>query len=102
MLTSSQVEAIILNALKNINEERDAGEKMKVSSQTKLFGVDSELDSLGLVTLVTEVETEINDQFGTSISLMDDRAMAQKTSPFSDVQTLRNYIVEIADSPADT
>lgn len=95
MITEQQVEEIIVNALNQINEEREADEKINVSPQTKLFGVDAELDSLGLVTVVSDVETQITDATGKPVSLMDDRAMTRPVSPFTDVQTLKTYICEI-------
>ena len=59
---------------------------------TRLFGSGSKLDSFELVNLVLDVEQEISSRFGVSISLMDERAMSQKTSPFRTIQSLVNFI----------
>ena len=54
-------------------------------------GAGSPLDSLGLVSLLIEVEEGLRDA-GWEISLSDERAVSQRHSPFRTVQTLAAYI----------
>ena len=61
-------------------------------AETRLFGSGSNLDSFGLVNLLLDVEQQVSGQFGVNISLMDERAMSEKTSPFRTIQTLVNFI----------
>ena len=60
--------------------------------ETRLFGSGSNLDSFGLVNLLLDVEQRVSEQFGVNISLMDERAMSEKTSPFRTIQTLVKFI----------
>ena len=60
--------------------------------ETRLFGSGSNLDSFGLVNLLLDVEQQVSGQFGVNVSLMDERAMSEKTSPFRTIQTLVNFI----------
>jgi acyl carrier protein len=92
MLKKDVIQAIILQALKNINEERGPDEQLKIDLNTRLFGVDAVLDSLSLVSVIVDVESAVSEQAGQEISLTDDRAMSQEISPFSDVNSLTAYI----------
>jgi acyl carrier protein len=92
MLNKDVIQAIILQALKNINEERGPDEQLKIDLNTRLFGADAVLDSLSLVSVIIDVESAVSEQAGHEISLTDDRAMSQEISPFSDVKSLTSYI----------
>jgi hypothetical protein len=93
MLDKNVVQAIILQALNNINDERGPDEQLEVGLDTRLFGFDAALDSLSLVSVIVDVEAAISDASGRDLSLTDDRAMSQAVSPFSDVNTLTDYIL---------
>jgi|SRR5476649_538165 len=95
MLTRDGVLEIIFHALNNLNDEMGPDDKFDVTPTTKLFGADATLDSLALVSVIVDVEGDVSSALDRSISLTDDRAMSQKISPFDDVQTLLNYIMEL-------
>jgi acyl carrier protein len=95
-LTGEQVEEMILAALADVNDELGDDEKVEVSPTTALFGADAQIDSLSLVSLIVDVETALNVDHDLPVSLTDDRAMAREVSPFSDVQALKDYILELA------
>lgn len=96
MIEAAEVEGLILKALEDLNEELPAGRKLDVNPDTPLFGVDAQLDSLALVSLVVEVELAINTRLGLDLSLADERAMSRPVLPFTSVRTLRDYILELA------
>lgn len=96
MIQTEDVEAIILEALTNLNEELPDDKQVNVDLSTVLFGVKAELDSLSLVSVVVEVESAVNNKLGVGISLTDDRAMSQDVMPFTSGVTLRDYILETA------
>ena len=48
----------------------------------------------GLVNLVVELEELIQDDYGITITLADEKAMSRRTSPFSRVKYLIDYIKE--------
>ncbi|MDB5408031.1 MAG: hypothetical protein JWL84_2943 [Rhodospirillales bacterium] len=95
MLTEIEIQGIILRALENVNEELDADSKVAVGADTCLFGSDAALDSLSLVSVIVDVETEVSTAAGRQISLTDDRAMSREVSPFSDVHALTAYIAAL-------
>jgi acyl carrier protein len=73
-------------------------ETIELSLDSKLFGGDGPLDSMALVNLVVDLEELIEDEFGKTITLADEKAMSRRTSPFSRVQNLIDYIQEQLDS----
>jgi acyl carrier protein len=100
MLDNDAVQAIVLTALETINEERDADDKLVVTPNTRLFGADAELDSLALVSVIVDVEEAVSSASGRTVALTDDRAMSREVSPFTDVQALTAYVVELLSEPA--
>ncbi len=91
MDNKSEIIEIIYQSIDEINRE----EKLDIHKDilTKLFGRGSSLDSLGLVNLIVSVEEKINIKFGVAISLVDEKAMSQKSSPFLNIESLTNYIL---------
>lgn len=79
----------------SLNAELPEADQIAFSPETQLFGPGAALDSLGLVSLIVDVETGVSDAFGREVSLTDDTAMSQVVSPFASVESLSNYIVEM-------
>jgi hypothetical protein len=94
-LTEASILAIIFQALQNVNMERDAASQVPVSVDTTLFGGHSLLDSLALVSVISDVEMAVSDALGEAICLTDDQAMNQEVSPFTDVRTLCAYVLQL-------
>lgn len=95
MISIATVDGLIFRALEALNAERGEGNVISISSQTPLFGVDSQLDSLSFVSLISDVETSLGLEHGLDISLADDRALSRPESPYTTVETLRNYVLEL-------
>lgn len=95
MTKLEQVEKLILDALQSINDIMPSDQQIAVSSEMVLFGENPQIDSLSLVSLVVDLESELSDEFDMDISLTDDRAMTREISPFLTVKTLRDYIMEL-------
>jgi acyl carrier protein len=83
---------LIYVTLDEYNEQLSDELQLEKSSDTKLFGQGSSLDSLGLINLIVAVEQNIEDEFDVTITLADERAMSQEKSPFRTVGTLTDYI----------
>lgn len=76
------------------NRQRETDGQLGLSPNTMLYGAEGQLDSLALVHLIVAVEQRIEDEFGVSLTLADDRALARKGSPFRSVATFADYIAE--------
>jgi hypothetical protein len=96
-LTQESILAIISQVLTNLNLEREPNNQVPVGADTALFGGSSLLDSLALVSVVADVEIAVSDALGEPISLMDDQALNQERSPFTDVRSLCGYILHLTE-----
>ena len=94
------VEAVTRSVHRAI-EEFNTSESAQVptSPDTVLLGDGGAVDSLGLVRLILTVERCVRDDFATSISLTDEKAMSQRNSPFRTVGALTSYLSESLAEP---
>jgi acyl carrier protein len=88
---SQDLMSLIVETLQELNGQQDMKIPMDLGSETPLFGRNGILDSVGLVTLVVAVEQAIEDKFGVSISLADEKAISQKHSPYRTIGSLTEY-----------
>lgn len=95
MELEDKVQKIIYEALANLNEELSDESKIALSYDTLLFGGESTIDSLSLVSVIIDVESGASAEFERQIALTDDRAMSRDPSPFTSVRTLADYVVEL-------
>ena len=92
------IEQIILDALYIANLSREDESQLEVSPDAPIFGPDSALDSLGLVSLLIDIEEGLRN-LGLEVSLSSDRAMSQKHSPFRSVPALVQFVDELVAQP---
>lgn len=97
MTDKNDIIEIVYQALESLNAELEPEKRISLALETGLFGADASLDSLSLVSVIVDVEGLVQDRYGRSISLADDRAMSQMVSPFSTVDTLASYVVVLLD-----
>lgn len=88
---------LILSALSEICNDIEHISMAEVDTKTKLFGANGILDSMGIVFLVSELEDLINEEFGIYITLADEKAMSQATSPFRNVESLATYMKSLVE-----
>ena len=69
--------------------------QIEQGAEARLYGRGAALDSLALVRFIVEIEAAVDDQYGVSVILADDRAMSQQRSPFLTVGSLAAYIEEL-------
>lgn len=91
--------ACVADALRGILAQQGKAVPDTITGDTALFGPGGLLDSMGLVTLIVEVEQSLADRFGLVMTLADDRAMSQRSSPFRSVGALAGYIQSQAGAP---
>jgi len=97
-ITREEILKLTLNTLETYCIENDITVNLNQGEELKLFGGESLLDSLGLVSLIVSIEEAIDDKFNTSIILADEKAMSRRTSPFSRVSSLVDYILELVNA----
>ena len=95
MSNQERVESAVYKAVDELNKQLPKGSHVEKSLDAVLYGKSGQLESIDVVTLIMEVEDQIKAEFGTSITIADDRAMSQENSPFSTLGTLTTYVAEL-------
>jgi acyl carrier protein len=67
------------------------GRSDEIFEASALLGPGALLDSLGLVTLIVDVEQRISDDLRLRVTLADERAMSAASSPFRTVSSLADH-----------
>jgi acyl carrier protein len=88
-----KVLGIVKNAVADLNDELNYPELATVSEQTALHGTPAGLDSLSLVSLIVEIESQVGSELGRSVVLADEKAMSERNSPYRSVGSLVDFIV---------
>lgn len=86
---------LVLARLARFGQELSQPALAQADEQTRLFGKASPLDSIGLVTLMSDLEGDIHKACGVWVTIADEKAMSRLTSPFRRVGLLADHIVEI-------
>lgn len=94
----SKIEAIIIKTLKNLADEFEYEGLENPNTKTAIYGANGGLDSLGLVSFITDLEQTLSDELGLEVILANEKAMSMRNSPFKDVESLTNYILSLTDS----
>jgi acyl carrier protein len=92
MNDQENIVATIYRAVDWINGELPPDRQLLKAPETRLFGSESALDSMNLVSLIIAIEREVEDSFGVALTLADERALSMKASPFRSIQSLADYI----------
>lgn len=90
-----KIQKIIIDILVEFNEELENEALNNPTLKTKLYGTNGTLDSLALVSFITDLEEIISEEFDKDIVLADEKAMSATTSPFRNVDSLSNYILSL-------
>ena len=85
---------MVIDCLREIAPNDSSVKDGELSEETPLLGAKSGLDSIALVTLIAELEQQIEERFDCQLVLADDRAMSRLRSPFRRIGVLADYIVE--------
>jgi hypothetical protein len=83
---------LIFDTIDEMNLELDFSDQIEKNENTIIFGIDSALDSIGLVNFITIIEQKIEEETGKFITIADERAMSMENSPFRTVGTLKEYV----------
>jgi acyl carrier protein len=90
------IETLVLETAKQVGEDSGIASLCAATLDTRLIGSKAEIDSMGLVALIGEIEQKLFERFGKQIVLADERALSERLSPFTRVETLVSYIDRIS------
>ena len=89
-MEKKKIHEIILTSVNEILSERNINID-NISEATELLGPGSILDSIGLVTLIANVESKIYEKYKILITLVNEKAFSQQESPFKTIRALSRY-----------
>lgn len=90
---------LVLECVRSLGETDGLTALLQANEKTKLFGPEGNLDSLGLVVLVVDIEQRAAERYGKNVVLADEKAMSRQTSPFRNVESLSRYLAELLMEP---
>lgn len=93
-LNPTEVSSIVVECIQQLNLSRREEVRISPTLDAPLFGEGSSLDSIGLVSLVLDLEDAFQT-LGYELSLSDSRAMSRRHSPYRSVQSLIAFILEM-------
>ena len=70
-------------------------ETNEVFDETVIFGAESKLESIGLVSLLVDIEQKVYEEFQKEITIASKKAMSRNRSPFRTVRSLTEFIEEL-------
>ena len=86
------ISEIVFNIIQKNSDELDLN---IINEDTLLLTEGSSIDSMMIVSIIVDLESELSEKFGKDISLSDDIAMSRKISPYTHVKNLVDYILEL-------
>jgi acyl carrier protein len=91
MIARNIVYDIVVESLKEVFEQTGTAPPAEITDDTVLVGNDAVIDSLGVVSLIVEVEQRLEGAHGVSVTLANDKAMSARSSPFRTVGVLTDH-----------
>ena len=92
MMDNNTIIEIIFNTLDEVNRHLPDNQQLEKHINTVLLGSDGKLDSLAFVQVLVATEQHLEDELGVTVTLADEKAMSERSSPFRTVGTLATYI----------
>ncbi len=92
VVDKNKIQEIVSDIVQNNTENLGLG---LIDENTLLLTEGSLIDSLTLVSIIVDIETVLSENFNKDISLSDDNAMQRKISPYKNIKTLVDYIIEL-------
>ena len=90
---NEQVFALVKEAVEELNEDLDYDSLESPNASTVLFDESEDsIDSLSLVTLLTDIEKQLHKLFDKEVVIADEQAMAMDESPYRSVGSLIEFI----------
>ena len=95
MIERTTAQDIVVASLQEVLLQVGAAAPETVNGDTVLVGKDAVLDSLGVVSLIVEVEQRVEAEHGVSVTLANDKAMSARNSPFRTIGVLTDHLVSM-------
>lgn len=98
MLTEEQAFELVRTALDDLGKEMGKAELLNAAPELRLLGASSPIDSMGLVSLIADLEGRISSTYNKEVVLADDKAMSALRSPFRTVGALATHVRDLVNA----
>jgi acyl carrier protein len=85
---------VVMHCLREALEQSGAAVP-ELTEATVIVGKDAVVDSVGVVSLIVDVEQRLEMEHDVSVTLANDKAMSQKNSPFRTVGVLADHVCAV-------
>jgi acyl carrier protein len=92
MIDRTTAVEIVLAALREAVDQ-NGGDVAGVNAETVIVGRGAVIDSIGVVSLIVDIEQRLEMEHQVSVTLANDRAMSQRNSPFRTASVLADHIL---------
>jgi acyl carrier protein len=98
ILDKSQTAAAVFAAVDEVNRLLRRTQRLDHSLDTVVSGAGAQLDSLGLVNLISAIEQKVEQEFGVSVALADALIAGQDQNPVCTLGTVVDYLHGLVES----
>lgn len=89
-----EIEALVLKSVSQLAEDFEISALENPQLDSPLYGEDGALDSMALVNLIADIEEAVAESYKANIVLADDKSMSAQRSPFRNVDSLIDTLLE--------
>ncbi len=79
----------------------EGGNAVRATPELILIGESAAVTSMALVSFIADVESTLQEKHNLTLTLVSERALSRKKSPFRSVDALAEYVVELVENPAE-
>jgi acyl carrier protein len=95
MLDRQKAFEVVVTCLREAFEQAGAEPVPEITEETVIIGQGAVLDSVGVVSLIVDIEQRLEMDHDVSVTLANDKAMSQRSSPFRTSGVLADHICEV-------
>ncbi|HEY5957163.1 MAG TPA: hypothetical protein VIV60_11440 [Polyangiaceae bacterium] len=97
MISLTTARELVIESMNEVFAQTGVNAPDTIHDDTVLVGAGAVLDSLGVVSLIVEIEQRLEASHGISVTLANDKAMSQRNSPFRTVGVLAGHLLAMAE-----
>jgi len=86
---------VVVACLKDAVEQFGGTDAPEITSDTVIVGQGAVLDSIGVVSLIVDIEQRLEMDHDISVTLASEKAMSQRNSPFRNVGVLAEHVCTV-------
>jgi D-alanine--poly(phosphoribitol) ligase subunit 2 len=101
MIEKEKILNCIYKAVDDSNEQLPDDQQLEKTPETVLLGKSGKLESIELVNILVATEDYLEEEFSMPISITDEKAVSEKNSPFTTIETLSGFISDLLKENAD-